>query len=198
MNDVLSKKEMIFSNGLIRKPFGSETSVKSISRNTSEGMLIYFIDKDIEKEMQAFRAKKIMGLSNEISIIINHDEYLDGEVSQSELFMKNAYDNGQMDYVTEALMQIYSVNLLNVHVLEGILVMIACVPYEAVEPKGQVMAMGLLANRELIIRDRAIQCFERWNSKKGLTALKSLDCQPKWLQKYVDKVILYIEKDGSE
>ena len=161
-------------------------------------MPIYYNDTDIEKEMQAFRNRKIMRLSYEINMIINHDEYLDGEISQSEIFMKDAYANGQMDYVTEALMQIYSSNLLNTHILEGILVMISCVPYEAVEPKGQIMAMGLLSNKELVIRDRAIQCFERWNSKKGLVTLKSLDCQPKWLQKYVDKVIMYIERDGID
>ena len=98
----------------------------------------------------------------------------------------------------EALMQIYLKNLSNVHFLEGILVMISAVPYEIVEPKGQTMAMGLLTNKELLIRDRAIQCFEQWNSKKGLEVLKSIECQPKWLQKYVDKVIMYIERDGIE
>ena len=76
--------------------------------------------------------------------------------------------------------------------------MVSCVPYEVVQPKGQAIAMGLLSNKELLIRDRAIQCFERWNSKKGLDVLKSLDCQPKWLQKYVDKIIKYIERDGVE
>lgn len=198
MNKVFEQSEFIFYNGVVQNILGNETTIKIISRNTSEGMPIYYNDTDIEKEMQAFRNRKIMRLSHEINMIINHDEYLDGEISQSEIFMKNAYANEQMDYVTEALMQIYSSNLLNTHILEGILVMISCVPYEAVQPKGQIMAMGLLSNKELVIRDRAIQCFERWNSKKGLVTLKSLDCQPKWLQKYVDKVIMYIERDGID
>lgn len=198
MNKIFEQGEIIFCNGFVQNFGGNETTIKIISRNTSEGMPIYYNDTDIEKEMRAFRNRKIMRLSYEINMIINHDEYLDGEISQSEIFMKDAYANGQMDYVTEALMQIYSSNLLNTHILEGILVMISCVPYEAVEPKGQIMAMGLLSNKELVIRDRAIQCFERWNSKKGLVTLKSLDCQPKWLQKYVDKVIMYIERDGID
>ena len=200
MIDNLEKNEIIFSNGVMRECFGNGTTEINNSQNTSEKALIYYIDKDdyLEKEMQAYWRGKVMEFSNEISIIISHDEYIDGEVSQSEIFMKEAYAKEQMGFVMEALMQIYSSNLLNVHVLQGILVMISCVPYEAVEPKGQVMAMGLLSNKELIIRDCAIQCFERWNSKKGLTALKSLNCQPKWLQKYVDKVIMYIERDGLE
>lgn len=199
MKTTIQKNKIFFDDRGIQEYFDSGTTSKEYLSNTSEAMLIYYNnDKDLEREMHEFRKGKIMQFSNEISIIINHDEYIDGEVSQSEIFMKQAYENEQIDYVMEALMQIYLNNLSNIHVLEGVLVMISCVPYEAVRPKGQTMAMGLLSNKELLIRDRAIQCFERWNSKKGLGILKSLDCQPKWLQKYVDKIIVYIERDGIE
>lgn len=199
MEAVMQNSQIVFDNTGIQKYIDSGTTSKKYMMNTSETMLVYYNnDKELEREMQEFRKSKIMQFSNEISIIINHDEYVDGEVSQSEIFMKEAYENEQMDYVMEALMQIYMDNLSNIHVLEGILVMVSCVPYEVVQPKGQAIAMGLLSNKELLIRDRAIQCFERWNSKKGLGVLKSLDCQPKWLQKYVDKIIMYIERDGVE
>lgn len=198
MEEIINN-QLIFDKTGIQEYFGSGTTVKKILQNTSETTLIYYKnDKDLDKEIQKYRRGKIMQFSNEISLIINHDDYSDGEMSQSEIFMKEAYENEQMDYVMESLMQIYLDNLLNVHVLEGILVMISSVPYEAVQPKGQTMAIGLLSNKELIIRDRAIQCFERWNSKKGLGVLKSIICEPKWLQKYVDKIIMYIERDGVE
>ena len=188
MESVMQNSQVVFDSSGIQEYFDSGTTSKKYMMNTSETMLVYYNnDKELEREMQEFRKGKI-----------NHDEYVDGEVSQSEIFMKEAYENEQMDYVMEALMQIYMDNLSNVHVLEGILVMVSCVPYEVVQPKGQAIAMGLLSNKELLIRDRAIQCFERWNSKKGLDVLKSLDCQPKWLQKYVDKIIKYIERDGVE
>lgn len=199
METVMQNSQIVFDSRGIQEYFDSGTTSKKYMMNTSETMLVYYNnDKELEREMQEFRKGKIMQFSNEINIIINHDEYVDGEVSQSEIFMKDAYENEQMDYVMEALMQIYMDSLSNIHVLEGILVMISCVPYEVVHPKGQAIAMGLLSNKELLIRDRAIQCFERWNSKKGLDVLKSLDCQPKWLQKYVDKIIKYIERDGVE
>lgn len=139
----------------------------------------------------------ISQLANEIRNIIQQDEFIDGEMSRSELYMEEICTNNSPDYVLKALMQVYSSNLLNPHILEGILVMITCLPYEAVEPQGQIMAMGLLSNKELEIRDRAIQCFERWNSKKGIPILKSLACHPKWLQNYVEKVITYLERDGT-
>ena len=115
-----------------------------------------------------------------------------------EKYMKEGYEQGQLDFIADALMRVYSSNLGDAHMLEGILTMIASVPYEAISPKGQIMAMGLLSNKTLSVRDKAIQCFERWNSKKGLDYLKNISCSPKWLQNYVDKVVMYIERDGIE
>ena len=159
-----------------------------------EGKVLDFIAQQKESE----EAKIVEQLENEIRIMIQQDEFVDGEISSSELYMKNALSNNQIKYIMKALMNIYSSSLLNPGILEGVLVMISSVSYEAVLPYGQVMALGLLSNRELIIRDRAIQCFEQWNSKKGLDTLKSLACSPKWLQQYVDKVIMYIERNGID
>ncbi len=195
----MQNNQIVFNSSGIQENFDNGTMLKKYTMNTSEAMTIYYNNsKDLEKEMQEFRESKIMQFFNEISIIINHDEYVDGEISQSEIYMQEACQNEQMDYVIEALMQMYMNNLSDVHVLEGILTMISCVPYEVVEPKGQAIAMGLLTNRELLIRDKAIQCFERWNSKRGIEVLKSIDCHPKWLQQYVNKIIMYIERDGVE
>ena len=33
---------------------------------------------------------------------------------------------------------------------------------------------------------------------KAVEYLKSLNCHPRWLQKYVEKVIMYLERDGEE
>jgi hypothetical protein len=198
MSEFYEKNAVLHNNMFPQVSYGNSTAINNFSYNGSAGNSVYYSDGDIQSEIKAFRDEQITQLVNEISILIRHDEFLDGEISQSEMFMEEAYANNQMEYVIEALMQIYYANLLNVHVLEGVLVMLASVPYEAVETKGPIMAIGLLSNKELIIRDRAIQCFERWNSKKGLIALKSLDCHPKWLQNYVNKVIMYIERDGID
>lgn len=198
MDEFVENNAVLYNNMFPQVSYGNDTAINNFSYNGSAGNSVYFSSSDIQSEIKAFRDEQITQLVNDISILIQHDEFFDGEISQSEKFMEEAYANNQMEYVIEALMQIYYANFLNVHILEGVLVMIASVPYEAVEPKGQIMAMGLLSNKELIIRDRAIQCFERWNSKKGLIALRSLDCYPKWLQNYVNKVIMYIERDGMD
>lgn len=118
------------------------------------------------------RNKAISQYENEIRILIRQDEFIDGEVSRSERYMKEGYEQGQLDFIADALMRVYSSNLGEAHMLEGILTMIASVPYEAISPKGQIMAMGLLSNKTLSVRDKAIQCFERWNSKKRVGLFK--------------------------
>lgn len=148
-----------------------------------------------EKERKTYLLKQF---ANDIRILIKQDEFIDGELSKSEVYMREVAENDQIDFVIEALMEIYSESLLDAHTLEGILSMISSVPYNLVYPKGQIMAMGLLSNKELSVRDKAIQCFERWNSKKGIKCLKSLECHPKWLQKYVEKVMMYLERDGED
>ena len=144
------------------------------------------------------RDEIILQYTNELRILIKQDEFIDGEISQSEYYMLDAYKQGELHYVIDAIMKLYSCSLTNVHMLKGILTIIACVPYEAIEPQGQIMAMGLLTHKSLSVRDKAIQCFEKWNSKKGLPYLKNIKCSPKWLQRYAEKVIMYIERDGIE
>lgn len=175
-------------------------SFKTNNFNTKNNVVTF--DKKVLGYIAQFekesRDKIILQYANEIRILIKNDEFLDGELSNSELYIIDAYKQGNLDYVIDAIMYVYSNNLLDKHMLEGILSMIASVPYDIIFPKGQIMAMGLFVNKELSVRDKAIQCFERWNSKKGLNFLKSVNCDPKWLQKYVQKVIMYIERDGIE
>lgn len=95
---------------------------------------------------------------------------------------------------TDALMKIYMNKYNDEHVLLGVMEMISCMKYEDVDPKGQIMALGLLQHENIYLRDRAIQVYEQWNSKKGINVLKTLKCDQKWLQDYVDKVIEYVYK----
>ena len=72
------------------------------------------------------------------------------------------------------------------------------VSYDDAFPELQTMAIGLLQHKDDEVRDRAIQSFERWNSKKGLNVLESLRCEKTWMQRYVNKVIEYIKREGVD
>lgn len=134
---------------------------------------------------------------NAILSVIMSDEFEDGEISNSERYMKNNMTLQTKDYILDALMKIYIDKYNDEHVMLGVMEMISCVKYEDVEPNGQIMVLGLLQHKNIYLRDRAIQVYEQWNSKKGIRVLKTLKCDQKWLQDYVDKVIEYLEREGE-
>ena len=140
----------------------------------------------------------IQQYKTEILSVIREDVFEDAIETKSECYIRENYNDYTYEYIKPALMELYLDNLSNAHILTGLLMMIGTVSYDRIAPEGQVMAMGLLQNMHIPIRDKAIQAFERWNSKKGISVLSSLKCDRKWLQRYVDKVIMYIEKDGID
>lgn len=60
-----------------------------------------------QSEVEA-REKIILRYANEIRILIQQDEFIGGEVSRSEQYMIEGYEQGQLDFITEALMRVYS------------------------------------------------------------------------------------------
>ena len=72
------------------------------------------LDYIAQSEAEA-REKIILRYANEIRILIQQDEFIDGEVSRSEQYMIEGYEQGQLDFITEALMRVYSSNLGEAH-----------------------------------------------------------------------------------
>ena len=118
--------------------------------------------------------------------------------SQSEYYISNNATEANYEYIREASNELYLEHYNDSQVLTGLLIMMGTLSYEEAEPQGQTMALGLLQHEDISVRDRAIQAFERWNSKKGLPVLRSLHCDRSWLQRYVEKVIAYLERDGVD
>lgn len=145
-------------------------------------------------------AKRIIIEQYKVEIIstIRNDTFEDGSCSQSELFMAEQFKPETSQYIRTALNELYIHFYSNSHIITGILIMAGSISYDLVFPEGPTMALGLLQHYDYQVRDRAIQAFERWNCKKGLVVLESLRCDKKWMQRYVDKVIEYIKRDGVD
>ena len=160
-----------------------------------------WIHKNRETEDQSKIVSKeilIQQYKNDILSVVRNDVFEDAIRTKSEDYIIENFSESTSEYLKQALMQLYLDNVSNAHILTGLLMMIGSISYESIAPEGQIMAMGLLQNKDISIRDRAIQTFERWNSRKGIPVLRSLRCDRKWLQRYVDKVIMYIERDGID
>ena len=176
--------------------------IEYAKRNSSNASEIDFLAQtessaSIENKADESRSP-IIQYKNDILGTILNDTFEDGTITKSEEYIKESFCPDTSDYIKTAVMELYLSNLDQPHILTGLLTMISCIPYHDAKPQCPIMALGLLQNRDISIRDKAIQVFEKWNSKEGIPILKSLKCDRKWLQRYVDKVILYLERDGVD
>lgn len=134
----------------------------------------------------------------EIINIIKNDKFEDGSYSHSEAFINEQFKNQTATFIKSALNELYIDYFNDPHVLTGIMLMSGSVSYDCAVPELPTMAIGLLQHRDEDVKDRAIQAFERWNSKKSLTVLENIMFEKKWMQHYVEKVIEYIKRDGVD
>lgn len=190
------------SQTIVEEQVGNKSSIDSrvLPRDisiTESSMRQSDLDPFLTSEREARRTVVIQYKSDILNLIRN-DYFEAGFVSQSEQYILNTANDNNVEYIREAANELYLEFYNDSHVLTGLLIMMGTLDYETAEPQGQTMALGLLQHEDISVRDRAIQAFERWNSKKGLPVLKSLHCDRTWLQRYVDKVISYLERDGLD
>lgn len=150
------------------------------------------------QEINLIRKQLVEQYKIEILSIIQNDNFEDGFYSQSEAFIDEQLTHDTITYIKSALNEVYIEFIKNSHVLTGIMLMCGRVSYDDAFPELPTMAIGLLQHKDDEVRDRAIQAFERWNSKKGLDVLESLRCEKAWMQRYVNKVIEYIKREGVD
>ena len=170
----------------------SEVTSKELVRS------ILLINGKSFQEIDKIRKQIIDQYKIEIRSIIQNDNFEDGFYSQSEIFIDDQLTDENISYIKSALNELYLECIKNSHVLTGIMLMAGRVSYDKASPELPTMAIGLLQHKDDDVRDRAIQAFERWNSKKGLGVLESLRCEKAWMQRYVDKVIEYIKREGVD
>lgn len=154
-------------------------------------------EADIVKQANELAQKELLQqFKQDIINVISNDFFEDGVVSNSERYILEVYSDDNASILKQAIMDLYLEHYDNGEMLTGLLIMVASLPYVDAKPQGPIIALGVLQHRENALRDRAIRAFERWNSKEGISILKALRCDVGWLQRYVDKVIQYLERDG--
>lgn len=175
------------------------TDISVTSSITSENSNDSSIESDdIQKKFAQYKKIKVDEYSEEILSIFMNDEFIDGEISRSEVYMEKHFNENTSIYILGALNDILIKNFDAPHVLEGILTMLSSISYKAASPEGVSMCASLLGHKSLEVKDKAVQTFERWNSKKGIIILENLDCQPMWFQNYINDVISALKEGGND
>lgn len=127
-----------------------------------------------------------------LEVKINRSEVEWGVISE---FDEYVIENIQNENVLKAINQIYIDNFNKEDILIKILNAISEVEYEKVNPYGQTIAIAAISNKNLVVKQKAIETFERWHNEESIKILENIDVREKWLKKHVEKVIEDLKED---
>lgn len=141
---------------------------------------IYDSDENEEDESDYESVKNILETK------MNRSDVEWGEISEFDEYVMN---NIQDENVLKAINQIYLDNFDNEEILVKILHSISEIDYKLVNPYGQTIAIAAISNKNLVVKQKAIETFERWQNEDSIKILENIDVREKWLKKYVQKVL---------
>jgi hypothetical protein len=95
----------------------------------------------------------------------------------------------------EWLNSLFLDNFANPSVLAKLLRIVSQFDYQEISPEGPTMAALTLNHKNLEVQECSVRAFESWRSIKSLEILENLKVADGWLQKYIDKVVMYLRRD---
>lgn len=114
--------------------------------------------------------------------------------NEADEYFEKLYATYQsIEYPLKVLSDIVNKNLLNDHILEGVLHVLSNYDYEEISPFGITIAIACNETRSPVIQELLISCFEKWDSPDAITILEGLKIDEAWLIEYRDEVITQLK-----
>ena len=129
--------------------------------------------------------------------LIKSEIYESGKVSKIEKYITEECSENDLLFIKQVSLKILHDNVDNSHIIEGILRLFSTKSYDEMAPEAPMCCLSLLSNKSLLVRNKAIEIFEKWNSKKCLKQLEAQECSPAWVQKHLLNVVDYLKKYGN-
>ena len=170
-----------------------DTTVKELE---SEDITNNYFEKTPNEIIKQAVKKNTEIYKKEIFDVLCKDKFETGEFSNIDLYMNNINENSLI-YIKPALLSILSENEDNNHIIEGILHIFSRLPYTLMKPEAPMACIALFSHRSIMIKNKAIQVFEKWNSKDSVKQLENHSCTPGWVQQHLRNVIDYLNEFGK-
>jgi hypothetical protein len=134
----------------------------------------------------------LINQSSYIVSLLSVEEFEAGVSNPSEFYVsKLLLENKNL--TNQLLIRIYIDNLENSHVMIGILHMMSHFNYKDVY-NAQSIALAALSQADDDVKDLAVRCYENWGDKDCIRVLETVHSDTKWLQSYIDGVIIDLKK----
>ena len=140
---------------------------------------------DIEKHKKQF--------TDTLLDLIHEEVFEYGMENAADVFFQKSLEMNSC-FAKEWLNTIFLHRLGDVEVTTGILRIIAHLKYEDIYPTGPTMAIAAGMHENAEIRECGIRAFENWVNADSLRYLRRIRCGEKWLQDYLEQVIIDLEE----
>ena len=128
--------------------------------------------------------------------MIQHEEFEYGVDTRADALVRDYIKRAPL-YTRNWINDAYIRYFANIPILVGLLRVIARLDYERIFPQGQTMALAALSHKDTEVKDCGVRAFESWGTLESLKILEILHVSPKWLQKYVERVIFDLRKEHN-
>jgi len=125
-------------------------------------------------------------------MVARNEEIEYGFVSASERLMKEMFQEFP-DSIGAIAQGIFLLEIDKPAVLISLIKAISAIPYAAMWPYSQMIAISALANANEEVREAGIRAFEQWEHPDGIKLLKSTTTALSWLEEYKLATITYLE-----
>jgi hypothetical protein len=141
------------------------------------------------------RQKQKECFKNQFLVSVKESVFDYGYSSDAEIyFLASIEDVCEMSFLW--LNEVFVENFDKTDVIEGLLRVIANIPYITIDSTGLTIATAALSHKSDIIKENAIRAFENWNDERCLPVLENIECANDFLQEYLDSVIAGIKEDS--
>lgn len=175
--------------------------IESASATDTEPMLVEVIESDSTIIDENFINRRRLSnlrrrFTRELLQVINQEDFEYGKENKADLLVKQQM-NVNESVTKEWLNHIFVENFDNVPVLVGILRIIGHIDYDDIRPHGVTMALSALTHSEFEVKECGIRALENWETLENIKVLENLNVSPKWLQDYINQVVIDLRKQDN-
>lgn len=179
---------------LIDLNFASHTNY-SITRNVSSGTNKRYDVKNINNgwEFVSDHERKIKKSVEKLIGLIFSEEYIDGEISKSQIYLENLYYQDQeifFEVFSRASVSIYKEDN---HYITTFINVASSIEYDWLKHRADLMIMSFNSLDDAMVNEATIRAVESWEKKDHIPILEKMrKFESEWVEEYKLAVLEYL------
>jgi hypothetical protein len=147
-----------------------------------------------QKDSAAEFDVKCSKISDHITRIVNFDEYIDGEISKTELYLEKLYIENKAVFresFQRAWLQLFAGSKDNLATFINIS---SNISYQWLEDRADALVLSACSHQDPFVNEAAVRAIEAWEQTSHIEYLENIrEFNIGWLEKYKVEVLEYLK-----